>query len=118
MLDNGAKTCYPVDALKNRVFQKGEYTMDERLSSAREDLSLIRAMLAQTMTGLRELAGFFSAYGWIWLGKRCFQHKSSPVIQHHAGQLPRVMGGFDHQRVKARAAIPRRLMPGNDNGVV
>ncbi len=42
--------------------------MDERLSSAREDLSLIRAMLAQTMTGLRELAGFFTAYGWIWLG--------------------------------------------------
>ncbi len=42
--------------------------MDERLSSAREDLSLIRSMLAQTMTGLRELAGFFTAYGWIWLG--------------------------------------------------
>ena len=42
--------------------------MDERLSSAREDLSLIRSMLAQTMTGLRGLAGFFTAYGWIWLG--------------------------------------------------
>ena len=42
--------------------------MDERLSSAREDLSLIRSMLAQTMTGLRGLAGFFTTYGWIWLG--------------------------------------------------
>ena len=42
--------------------------MDERLASAREDLSLIRAMLEQTMKGLRELAGFFTAYGWIWLG--------------------------------------------------
>lgn len=41
--------------------------MDERLSCAREDLSIIRAMLAQTMTGLRELARFFTAYGWIWL---------------------------------------------------
>ncbi len=42
--------------------------MDERLSSAREDISLIRSMLEQTMTGLRELAGFFTTYGWIWFG--------------------------------------------------
>ena len=42
--------------------------MNEELTSAREDLSLIRSMLAQTMTGLRELAGFFTTYGWIWLG--------------------------------------------------
>lgn len=42
--------------------------MNEELSSAREDISLIRSILAQTMTGLRELAGFFTTYGLIWLG--------------------------------------------------
>lgn len=42
--------------------------MNEEWTSAREDLSIIKTMLAQTMTGLRELAGFFTAYGWIWLG--------------------------------------------------
>ena len=42
--------------------------MNEEWTSAREDLSIIKAMLAQTMTGLRELAGFFTAYGWNRLG--------------------------------------------------
>lgn len=42
--------------------------MNEEWTSAREDLSIIKTVLEQTMTGLRELAGFFTAYGWIWLG--------------------------------------------------
>lgn len=41
--------------------------MDEQLSSAREDLSIIKTMLEQTMTGLRELAGFFTLCGIVWL---------------------------------------------------
>ena len=66
--------------------------MDERLSSAREDLSLIRAMLAQTMTGLRGLAGFFSAYGWIWLGYgvAATALNALSAALHAAGREPRL----------------------------
>lgn len=41
--------------------------MNEEWTSAREDLSIIKTMLEQTMTGLRELAGFFTLCGIVWL---------------------------------------------------